>query len=343
LYAQSDIAIAAELPNASGPMDEEILFRFVRGEATPAEVEAVWAWRRGSPAHETQFRQVAGILARIGDLDRDARVRPPPDPEAVIAMFGSGGQSASPRRWFRYRYHLTALAAAAAVLVVASRLVVLRGPERRVVFAAQQFVTGATETATFELQDGTVVRLAPRSRLRLLEEQDARAVALEGRAYFAVAKNKNLPFRIRTSAGEMKVLGTRFDLEAVQQDLRLVVVEGRVEVAVAGQKPIEVRAREMSQVRRGEVLPIIKVPDVNAIVRWTGRFMAFQSTPLRDVIHEIERQYGVRVRLADSSMAQQTVSAWYTDEPLESVLGVLCRIIESKCSIVGSTVTIESY
>jgi len=158
-----------------------------------------------------------------------------------------------------------------------------------------------------------------------------------------VAKNPRLPFRIQTDAGVVTVLGTRFDVEASAADLRLVVVEGRVALTPPGHEKVEIGAGEMSQVKSGRLLPVIKVPAVNAVIGWTGSFLAFQATPLRDAAREIERQYGVRMHLADSSLASRTLTTWFADERLETVLGVICLVLESKCSVDGSDVTIEPY
>jgi ferric-dicitrate binding protein FerR (iron transport regulator) len=67
--------------------------------------------------------------------------------------------------------------------------------------------------------------------------------------------------------------------------------------------------------------------------------MAFQATPLREVAKSIERAYGVRVTIADSAVAGQTVTTWFSDAPLEEVVRVTCAIVAAECAVQGSVVT----
>ena len=322
-------------------LDDEVLFRVATGAAGTDEISAVEVWRGEAPENDRRFLQVAGILGAMTDLEGE-RHRPEPPPVGLIT--GTRRLSAQPRPNRSAVRRFGALAvAAAAVLAVGAVVWRTRAPAGPPVFGAEQFVTGPAETATIQLRDSTVVRLAPKSRLRLLQVAGVRAVVLEGRGYFAVAKNADLPFRIQTEAGTLTVLGTRFDVEASNRDLRLVVVEGRVALVPANSPRVVVTAGEMSQVKSGRLLPVIKVPDVAAVTRWTGSFLAFQGTPFREAVREIERQYGVRVTVTDASLADRTLTMWFADERLDTVLGIVCLVLESKCTVNGANVTIQPY
>ncbi len=319
-------------------LDDELLFRVATGAAPDDEVRAVEVWRGRSPDNERRFVQVAGILGAMTELEGDRRVPEPPPVGLITGKLRPVVMRASLGR----RFGILGLAAAA-VLAVGGVVWRTRAPSGPPVFGAEQFVTGPAETATIQLKDSTVVRLAPKSRLRLLQVAGVRAVVLEGRGYFAVAKNAELPFRIQTDAGTLTVLGTRFDVEVSNQDLRLVVVEGRVALVPTNSQRVVIGAGEMSQVKAGRLLPVIKVPDVTAVTRWTGSFLAFQGTPFREAIREIERQYGVRVTVTDPTLSDRTLTMWFADERLDSVLGVVCLVLESKCTVNGANVTIQPY
>src|SRR5207249_10005078 len=129
-----------------------------------------------------------------------------------------------------------------------------------------------TEAATFELEDGTVIRLASSSRLQVLAGRSRREVALEGRAFFAVAHD-GTPFVIRTAAGDVAVLGTRLDLEPRGRDLRVVGVEGHVALSTQRQRT-QLTAGEMGRVRNGGDGAVGRVPDIDSFVPWTGHFLA---------------------------------------------------------------------
>jgi ferric-dicitrate binding protein FerR (iron transport regulator) len=65
-----------------------------------------------------------------------------------------------------------------------------------------EVITAAGEKASVLFQDGTMLRLGPESRITTSDAPDSRQVTLEGEAYFAVAKDPNRPFVIRTEAGK---------------------------------------------------------------------------------------------------------------------------------------------
>ena len=65
--------------------------------------------------------------------------------------------------------------------------------------------------------------------------------------------------------------------------------------------------------------------------QWVGKFLVFQSTPVRDAAREVERMYGVRVIVADSILGRRTVTATFTDQAATQVLDVICSVVNAQC------------
>jgi transmembrane sensor len=240
------------------------------------------------------------------------------------------------------RWLTLSLAAAAAFVLAVGLSARMRVEPATVAPLATQgaeIVTGEGELATVRLEDGTVARLAPRSRLRLYAAQHERVVSVEGHAFFAVAKNPTRPFRVRTSEGDLVALGTRFDVRSESKRLRLAVLEGRVALYARGERT-EVGTGEGAGVQEGVPISIAKLRDLAAVTRWMRRFLAFQSTSLQTVALEIERVYGRRVVINDPSLARETVTATFTDESLEQVMSVVCTVVGVQCVVTESQVTI---
>jgi len=314
---------------------DPVLARALKGEVSPEEEAAVRNWRRASPEHEAEYRELSRIVelsARLGELVAAPLPSPPSIPELIAR---SGREPLGRRRsWWTAA---AAGAAAAAILVGALGYSPWREP-RAAALRIQEIATAKMETAAVELLDGTVVRLGPSSRLRVVAGRGRREVTLEGRAFFAVAHD-GTPFVIATEAGEVTVLGTRLDLEARGRDLRVVVVEGRVALSTQRART-QLTAGEMGRVRNGETAPVVRVPDIGAVVQWTGDFLAFQSTPLRDAAQEIERVYRVRVEISNAQLAQRVITAWFRDKSLDQVVDVVCLAVAARCSIEDGVVRI---
>ena len=67
---------------------------------------------------------------------------------------------------------------------------------------------------TFTLPDSSSVTLAPGSTLRLQKHKDKRLVQMTGKVYFNVRHDDRAPFRVDAGSSFVKVLGTRFQVDA---------------------------------------------------------------------------------------------------------------------------------
>lgn len=325
---------------------DELIIAFLTSEATDREERELLKWRRASPENEFYYREFVRTWELAAGGDAPLAPGPPPTVEEVVraatAPVGSAAWAPGTHRETDWRsWFLRGSVAAALVLFgfALSRFAPGGGSSPRG-FGANEIVTGMSETATVTLRDGTVVRLAPRSRLRLVDRVEAREVALEGRAYFAVAREELRPFRILTAAGTVETRGTRFDLQTDAEDLQLIMIEGRVAVT-AGGREVEVAAGELTRVLSGTLVPAERVPDAMAMVDWTGRFLAFQATPLRQAALEIARAYRVRIEVTDSALAERTVTTWFADRSLEEVLRIVCGVVVAECSQRDDLVTMK--
>ena len=163
---------------------------------------------------------------------------------------------------------------------------------------------------------------------------------LDGQAFFAVAREDARRFVVRTRAGDATVLGTRFDVRVEEDGMQVFVVEGRV-AHQAGGHEVQVEAMEVSRTTGGGIPSVEPIDDPEALLSWLGEFLVFQTTPMREVARELERRYGVPVRLADPAVAERTVTAWFTNESLEHVLLIVCRAADARCQIGENTISIE--
>lgn len=323
-------------------MDDELIFRVLIGQADPAERARVLAWKESSSENARRYQEIARVLYLVSLADEGSSAER--NGSVPSGHLGAGRRAreraarvlireARRRRWLAWSGGI----AAAVAFVIAAGAFVFWSTARP--FAngtsssdSHEFVTGPNETANVVLQDGTVIRLAEDTRLRVPNGSRDRGVSISGRAYFAVAKDESRPFTIRTTGGDVRVLGTRFMLEASGDDLRLVVIEGRVSV-VAGRNEVMVGPSQMARVIDGRALPVITVPDPRAFADWMGDFLAFQDTPLSDVVGEIERHFGVDIVLADRELAGHTLTAWFAGHSLAEVMEVVCIVTDADCQV----------
>lgn len=316
---------------------DEIIIRFLQGKTTPSEERELSEWRRGDTENERYFHEVQQLWQLTGKVGRDTPAMPPAPAARDLLVGRAGGRGvASPGR---RRLLPAAVAAACLILGFAVARFSIHRPQPSL-FAAAEFVTGSTETATTQLSDGTIVRLAPRSRLQTYSSDQGREVWLEGRAFFAVAKDENRPFVVRTRAGDAHVLGTRFEILVGDDDMRVAVVEGRVAISSGGESR-EVTAGEVSEVEAGQVPSVRKAPELDRMLEWIGDLIIFEDTPLAAVMTRLQERYDLRVTIADSALTERTVTAWFVDQTAEEIVRVICRVVNAQCTVQGDTVQID--
>ena len=319
---------------------DELIDRARRGEATPGEVAQLEAWRAESRENERDYQATVRLLAAGHSLaSLGASTTRPSAPEIVSRSAARARLEGRSRLTQWTPWAVAAAAAIVAAVAIGSRVSQTSGDGGVPGWGASEVVTGANELATVKLGEGSVVRLAPSSRLRVLAGR-GRAVTLEGRAFFAVQRMPAHPLLVRTAAGDARVLGTRFELATDNGGLRLRVVEGRVALTTQRERT-EVAAGQETAVKNG-VIVRPRLADTSAsAARWVGTFLAFQATPLGDAAREIERVYRTRVSITDTLLARETITASFTDRPVEEVVNVVCSVLNAHCDVRDGKVRID--
>ncbi len=311
---------------------DELIFRSLQGRLSSQEAARLVQWREADPEHEKRYRDFAAVWRATRDLEGDLDTEPPELEAVTAAPIRDPGSGRRP-----WRRKLWRAGGAVAAFVAGVALAAMWQASPVAESSAGEVVTQAGETMTTRLPDGTIVRLAPESRLVLPTSADNRTVTLDGKAFFAVSKDPANPFVVRTPSGVARVLGTRFELNARRDHLRLLVVEGRVSVA-SGEAEVQVGTRQMTHIREGEAPSTVDVDDVWPLLSWMGDFLAFESTPLRDVRTELERRFDISLVFDDPDLAEETVTVWFRNESIDEVVSVLCRLLETHCSVSDSVV-----
>jgi ferric-dicitrate binding protein FerR (iron transport regulator) len=317
----------------------DLMNRQLMAEANAEEERKLLEWRRASAANEARYQRRRRIWEFLGKA-RTPVARPAPSAEELIARAGvrrlpetndAGFQrtaSAPSRRRFRYRVAVAGTLAAAAIATV-----ILSLPPSIPTFGAVEFIAGPHETTTIRLDDGTVVRLGPSSRIEFNGESPReRQVYFEGVAYFAVARDEARPFVIRTRGGNAEVLGTRFEIRAQNEEVRVVVVEGRVALQADGERK-EVAANQMGHAGTNQPPTVVDVEDVNDFVGWIDGLLVFQATPLDQVARELSERYGVKIDIQDEELARREVTAWLRQQSFDAALTAVCGAVGAICTI----------
>lgn len=154
------------------------------------------------------------------------------------------------------------------------------------------------------LPDGTRVWLNAESSLKFPASfaGNERRVELSGEAYFEVARNEAMPFLVSSGRQTVRVLGTRFNINAYQNErvIKTTLLEGSVEVTgtLSGARRVLAPGQLATTAGTGEITIEEGYPE-QAIAWKNGKFM-FNRENIESIMRRIARWYDAEiVYLAD--------------------------------------------
>lgn len=327
---------------------DEYIVLAMTGRASADDLAQLDRWRKKSHENESHYKelvalwrltdshpsaQLTGEVPRAVDLLESVRV--PPRRHAHPLRGGRVRRTAWRRRWMS--------AAAAAVVVVTLGLAYVAAARSASRVAVAEFRSGPNELSSVVLDDGTMVRMAPGSRLTVAFEPDKREARLDGRAFFAVTPDPERPFRVRANGGVVvRVLGTRFELQSERgrSGARLLVLDGEVALSTPSGHS-DLVAGDLAVTSPSAPQSIQRVDEPEGLLGWMGAWVAFEGTPLRRVARELEVRLEVPIVIADPSVGERTVIGWFAQEEPEELIDMVCRVADVACHWVGGGVVIS--
>lgn len=156
----------------------------------------------------------------------------------------------------------------------------------------EEISTQYAERAEIVLPDASEVQLNADSQISYSKKKwdKKRDIALNGEAYFKVAKGKR--FTVTTDNGIVSVLGTQFNVENRKGYFEVACYEGLVSV-LYDKKEFKLPAGNSLIVINGNVKSL-KIPNTME-PSWIKNESNFKSIPLKYVLDEFQRQFNIEV------------------------------------------------
>ncbi|WP_299610719.1 FecR family protein [uncultured Aquimarina sp.] len=115
-----------------------------------------------------------------------------------------------------------------------------------------------------------------------------REIDLKGEGLFTVKKGET--FTVATTAGEVEVLGTIFNVKSRDHIFEVACYEGKVKVQTSADVQ-EIITQGESVLLKDNTLNKVKISETQPL--WKQGESLFNSIPLKEVLDELERQYNV--------------------------------------------------
>lgn len=275
-------------------------------EATKNDRAAFVEWLAADPAHETAWRSIERMW---GGLDAVA-------PRVLPARADS--LQKKPRKAPRRRASTLKGAAASIVLLITAGF----GWQMMPVGLFADYRTAIGERRTIALQDGSEVELGAATAIDVsFSANERRIKLLAGEAFFTVTKESGRPFIVAAGNGEVKVLGTAFDVK-VADEVMVAVTRNTVQVSNATSSPVKVSAGQAVRYDTNRV-SAVTAADLDAVQAWRQDQLVFRDVPLDAVLAELGRYRRGSILLIGKSLRQRHVTAVFEakngDAALETI------------------------
>lgn len=145
------------------------------------------------------------------------------------------------------------------------------------------------------LEDGTKLWINSNTRVKypVSFPDNKREIIVSGEIYLEVVKDGR-PFLVNTGAGQVRVLGTSFGVQAYGEEVLTTLVSGRVRFTNKAGHKTELKAGEQAvATANGEVTK--REVRVEEYVGWKDGWYIFREQRLEDVMTTLNRWYGTNV------------------------------------------------
>ena len=192
----------------------------------------------------------------------------------------------------------------------------------------QTVVVPAGQHAELYLADGTHVWLNSGSRLTFPGRfsKKVRHVELDGEGYFKVSSNIKQPFIVGTNRCNIRVLGTEFNVLAYEKDSiwETALLEGAVEILVPGSNNSGMRLEPNTMASlKGNRLVKGRIKEVDYFL-WREGLLCFNDISVRDMIEKLKLYYGVDIVVNNTRILKNRYTGKFrTKDGVEHVLKVL--------------------
>jgi transmembrane sensor len=180
--------------------------------------------------------------------------------------------------------------------------------------------TAIGESKTLVLPDQSSIIMNTNTALDVKFDQHQRIIKLyKGEVYVEVSKDASRPFLVETEHGDIRALGTKFNVNRTSESTHVAMIESKVKacnqpsvfsniIANSAQRVCVVLHTGQAVTIRNQSLDKVQEIDVDAISSWTKGTVAFDAQPLPKVLSDLQRYSPKKITFSASELNAIKVS-----------------------------------
>ena len=192
-------------------------------------------------------------------------------------------------------------------------------------------------TQSVDLPDGSSVAINAGSEIKYNAKKwnQERRIKLKGEAFFDVEKGN--PFIVETPQGDVRVLGTSFNVDSYDGSFSVRCYTGKVEISKDGQKMM-LTSGKAGQWVSNQFEMIDFNPDNTK--DWRDGVFEYSSAPLAEVFSELERQFDVAIE-APNDILNRAYTGFFTNTQIDSAMYLVTWPMRLEYELRGDVVVVR--
>lgn len=317
-------------------MTDELLGKYIAGEATANERAAVRQWLAENPDHPAELARFERLWQAAGKYSEPENRQVFDTDAAWNRVRGQLHEPAvpTPRIMAPKTPRWIAWARVAAMVFLVSALFFLTFRSFQTPDSIDQTATFLTQstnkiTRQLTLPDGSTVLLNRNSSVRYSNSFSGktREITLNGEAFFDVKPNAKQPFIIHAQDTDVWVVGTSFGVRAYDRNVRVSVKTGRVVVRKKQQEITLIPGQQATTDPTADTLRRLPRFDAN-VLAYTTKQLNFTNQSLASVVETLSDYYQTDIGLSASRLQGCRLTARFENESVETVLGVVAETLQ---------------
>lgn len=320
---------------------DELIARYLHGEATPEEAIALHEWQE-QPANQRHFEKLQNAWNSTYPSRTPRRV----DPNRAWSKMTSVTDRAvipikdDEKYSFKNRNIWIGIAASFLLILGVSAIFYF---SQKDVTSPPISVTSTDTVRQIVLPDNSQITMNRNSTLTYPKQFDShqRTVQLDsGEAFFNVASDKSSPFVIHTAIADIKVIGTAFNVIVTEDGMEVSVDHGKVLVYTATDSTY-LEAGLSARIQSGQSDFDTSSPaDRNVWAYATHKFV-FQNTPLNEVVSTIEKAQSCSIVLKNRAIGNCKLTATFESVSTDYILTLITEAMNLSVTKNDNTFTVE--
>jgi len=308
---------------------DELLVKFLAGEATAAEKEYVQQWMQQDEKNRQYYDHFRLIWEESLQLAATIQV----DENAAWQRFQQRTEQAPAHSTGKVRALPARLARIAAILIIAAGLgwmawYLLGDNSAEPIPLATLQTTNDVKSDT--LPDGSVITINKNSSVTYPQQFKGkqRNVQLTGEGFFSVTPDKQKPFIVQAGNNIIiEVLGTSFNIKSRDDSTEVIVETGHVQVSWNLEK-VSLQAGEKVVIKfNGDSVEKQAVTD-RLYNYYRSRVIHCDNTPLNKLVPVLNEAYGVKIVFGRPELNEVPITSTFNNLSLDSVLTILHETLD---------------